>query len=68
MTYLYKKYGYVKLLGLAHIVPWSGLVYWIIFYDRLQLAEEDSFHYKWMKSLVTLNTISLILDIKDVYI
>ena len=66
MTYLYKKYGYVKLLGLAHIIPWSGLVYWIVSY-RLALADEDSFHYKWMKTLATFNTISLILDVKDVF-
>ena len=65
MAYLYQKYGFVKLLGLPHFW-WFLLVPWIVLY-RLPLAEDGSFHQKWMQILAIPNSISLVLDVKDVY-
>lgn len=66
MTGVYQKCGYVKLLGISHAF-WLILVPWIIRY-RLPLVnnDDDIMFQRWLTALVTMNSISLSLDIKDV--
>ena len=64
MTWLYDQYGYVRLLGLAHLVFWLPVYLWVLSRYRNQ-------HYAgWFRRYITLYLviagISLLVDAIDV--
>ena len=63
MVAVFAKHGFVRLLGLGHIVGWVPLV--ILFVMRLVQGADGSFKY-WLFAVVVLNSFSLGLDIVDV--
>jgi hypothetical protein len=62
MTVIQAHYGFVKLLGLVH-TGWLFLVPWIYFTQ----LDENNDNYNYLVSLMVINSISLVLDIKDVW-
>lgn len=64
MTFLYQQYGFVRLLGVGHIF-WPFLVVWIVFF-RLPLIVDPNLRL-WLIALVTVDSLSLVLDVMDVY-
>lgn len=63
MIILDAKMGFVKLLGLGHVL-WLGLVPWLYF--RLDGLTPDTLVYQWIMVVIAINGISLIIDIRDV--
>jgi hypothetical protein len=64
MDYLYAQYGYVRLLGLAHIVFWTPVYAWI-FTHRKDYAATPYFA-KFVTFYLVMAGISLFIDIIDV--
>ncbi len=63
MAAVVARHGFVRLLGLGHIVGWVPLV--ILFVMRLGQGADGLFKY-WLIAVILLNTLSLVLDISDV--
>ncbi len=59
---IFKFDGYRRLLALMHL-PWVFLVFFL--WERLQFYRSWDFLGIWLKSLILINSISLLLDIKD---
>ncbi|CAB9504847.1 expressed unknown protein [Seminavis robusta] len=67
MTFLYQYYGgFTKLLGLAHIF-WLALVPWLAFRLATGAVVPESYLMFWLAGVITVNSISLLLDIRDMY-
>lgn len=64
MEYLYQQYGYVRLLGLAHIVFWTPVYAWI-FTHRKDYAATPYFA-KFVLFYLVMAGISLSIDLLDV--
>ena len=64
IVWLFKKFGFVRLLGLGHFV-WIPMIVSFIFYSGADLLNGDLLH-QWLLLLITVNSISLIIDIVDV--
>jgi len=62
MTVLHAKLGYVRLLGVGHFV-WIPMLIWLGF--RLNNIPEGSLFYGWILTLITMDTVSLMVDIVD---
>jgi hypothetical protein len=62
MTLIQAHYGFVKLHGLGHI-GWLFLLPWIYFTQ----LDENNENYNYLVSLIVMNSISLVLDIKGVW-
>lgn len=56
-------FGFTRMLGLGHIF-WIPLVIFFLF--KIEFARLDQPFYLWMAGVITLNTISLVIDIADV--
>lgn len=65
MEYLYGQYGYVRLLGLAHIVFWTPVYVWILT-RRREMAPAGSLFAKYLAAYLVINGISLVVDVADV--
>jgi hypothetical protein len=65
MARIYQKKGFVKLLGLGHSL-WLGMVPWIVL-SVLPKYEGDAVMTNWFTVLVAVNSVSLVLDVMDVY-
>lgn len=63
MEYLYQQYGYVRLLGLAHIVFWVPVYAWI-FTHRKDYASAPYFS-KFVVFYLVMSGISLTIDVID---
>ncbi len=63
MVTIYARLGFVRLLGLGHIL-WIPLVIWL--WARLGGVELGSAFAYWILAVMVLNSISLIIDIVDV--
>ena len=63
MTVLTALSGFSRLLGLGHIF-WIPLLYFL--WTRLDQIPVDEFFGIWIRVLMTLNTVSLIIDAVDV--
>jgi hypothetical protein len=61
--FIFKRKGWVRLLGLGHI-PWLALVPWLVM--RLDWAALDTPFSQWMAAVIALNAASLVIDIVDV--
>jgi len=61
---IYAKKGFVRLLGLGHLIAWSPLMVW---YAKVvaQGNAEGLFEY-WLISILAINGISLVIDFVDV--
>ena len=66
MQIIYQKYGFVRLLGLGHIIFWVPFVAWNVIQltNDYQMGEYFKF---WLIAVSVLNALSLIFDIVDVY-
>lgn len=63
MTLLYEMVGYVRLLGLSHVIWWTPLVLWL-FTRREQFPNGAVRNWLWIVLLT--NTASLVIDYIDV--
>jgi len=57
--------GFTRLLGAAHVM-WLGLVPWLAL--RLHGADLGQPMAQWMLAVVVINGLSLVLDVRDVYL
>lgn len=64
MTYLHGKFGFSKILGLAHII-WVPML--VIIMNKTILVQLDELAAIWVCCLISLNFMSLILDARDVW-
>lgn len=64
MEYLYQQYGYVRLLGLAHIVFWTPVYAWI--FTHRKDYETTPYFAKFVVFYLIMVGISLTIDIIDV--
>ena len=63
MLMLFSKLGYVRLLGIGHIL-WIPMIPWL--WMRLIPIGIDSFFGYWLLSVIVLDSISLLVDAVDV--
>lgn len=61
---IFKRKGWVRLLGIGHI-PWLALVPWLVM--RLDWTALDAPFSQWMLAVIALNAASLVIDIVDVF-
>lgn len=59
MFFINAKLGFVRLVGLGHIL-WFGLVPWLYF--QLEGLTPDTLLYQWVIAVMVINTLSLIMD------
>jgi len=66
MTFVFARHGFVRLLGLGHVLFWTPLCLWL--FARLQSGYyESAGDFKiWIYTLLAVNTASLIIDYIDV--
>lgn len=64
MILLTHLYGFTRILGLGHFL-WIPLVFFLAF--RINLHEIQSPLNLWMAGVILCNSISLVIDIQDVY-
>ena len=62
MTALHTKLGYVRLVGIGHFV-WFPMLIWLGF--RLDNIPEGTLFKGWILTLITMDTVSLLLDTID---
>ena len=65
MTYLYETFGYVRLLGLSHVVVWTPLLIYL-WLRRKNWMPPQNLTDKWIVLLFTVNLLSLVIDYIDV--
>jgi len=63
MEWLYAQVGYVRLLGLAHLVTWGPAWYWILG-RRRTIGTESSFG-KYIHTYLIVAGICLVIDVID---
>ncbi len=61
---IFKRKGWVRLLGLGHVL-WLAMVPWLVM--RLDWAALDTPFSQWMLAVIALNAASLVIDIVDVF-
>lgn len=66
MEYLYALHGYVRLLGLAHLVFWTPVYAWIYFSRRKRHPPSRSLFGKYLVLYLVINGLSLVIDAVDV--
>ncbi|MEC9368197.1 MAG: hypothetical protein VX871_05830 [Pseudomonadota bacterium] len=64
MTWLFNSYGYVRLLGLAHVLFWTPLAIWL--WTRLSRHPLKSVFGVYLRVLLATIVISLAFDYADV--
>lgn len=63
MTLITARTGFTRLLGIGHIL-WVPLLLWL--WTRISQIPADDFFGIWIRSLMTVNAISLVIDAVDV--
>ena len=63
MTFITARVGFTRLLGIGHIL-WIPMLFWL--WSRLPQLPAADFYGLWLRSLITVNLISLVLDAVDV--
>ncbi len=61
---IYAKKGFVRLLGLGHLIAWPPLMIWY-FKVLAQGNVEGAFKY-WLMAVLVVNGISMVIDLVDV--
>lgn len=64
MNALFAQFGYVRLLGLGHVIPWTPLI--IYLWIRRAHWDLGVRSGKWIAGVFTVNLISLVIDYVDV--
>ena len=64
MTWLYGQVGYVRLLGLAHLVGWTPVYLWIL--ARRRAIDGGPLFVKWIHAYLIIASVSLVIDVIDV--
>lgn len=64
MNWMYTEYGYVRLLGLAHLIAWLPVYGWIV--TRRNQIGFSSVFGKYIHSYLLVAGVSLIIDFIDV--
>ena len=64
MTALFENYGYNRLLGLAHIVCWTPLLFYL--HRRRHQISGDSLYEGWVRTLFVTNVVAVVIDYFDV--
>ena len=64
IDYMYKQMGYVKLLGLPHVIVWTPLVAYLII--RLRRDDLPVWPTRLIKFIIAILCISLVFDYVDV--
>jgi len=66
MQVIFSKFGFVRLLGLGHIIFWVPFVSWCVF--RILEWNSLGFNFRiWLCAVIMLNSISLAIDFVDVW-
>ncbi len=63
MTALTARTGFTRVLGLGHVL-WIPLLYFL--WTRLDLVPADDVFGFWIRGLMTVNAVSLVMDVSDV--
>lgn len=63
MEWLYGQVGYVRLLGVAHLVCWTPVFLWIL--ARRRSIDRGSLFGKWIVLYLVVAGISLVIDLVD---
>ncbi|MFK7842674.1 MAG: hypothetical protein AB8B54_10450 [Sphingorhabdus sp.] len=66
MEYMYGQLGYVRLLGLAHLVFWVPVYAWIALKRRALYPPSQSLFGKYLLLYLLVSGISLVIDAVDV--
>jgi len=66
MEYMYGQLGYVRLLGLPHIIFWTPVYLWIYFKRRHIHPPGESLFGKYLLVYLVIDGISLVIDVIDV--
>lgn len=66
MTLVYAKFGFVRLLGLGHIIFWVPFIFFCI-KQLNSWSSLDATFRTWILIVMIVNILSLILDFIDVY-
>ncbi|MDH5762466.1 MAG: hypothetical protein OEZ51_05750 [Nitrospinota bacterium] len=61
---IYAKKGFVRLLGMGHLIAWPPIMIWYTHVLSMGKAE-GAFQY-WLMAMLTVNGISLVIDLVDV--
>ena len=64
MSFLAEQVGYVRLLGVSHIIWWTPLVAYLIM--RRKHLEVGTIYGKWVYTVLITNAASLVVDYIDV--
>jgi len=64
MMWLFELAGYVRLLGLSHVIFWTPLLGYL--YHRLPNLPRRSATGAWVRVLIATNAVSLVIDYLDV--
>ncbi|VAX30129.1 hypothetical protein MNBD_NITROSPINAE05-202 [hydrothermal vent metagenome] len=63
MLFIFAKKGFVRLLGLGHIL-WVPLIVWLL--ERVDFTISDTGLEQWILAVIVLNGLSLVIDLLDV--
>ena len=63
LVVLTARFGFTRILGLGHIL-WIPLVLWLV--GRVDAYPVTETYGLWLRSVIVLNSISLVIDITDV--
>ncbi len=66
MDHLYAEHGYVRLLGLAHVVFWTPVYVWIFTRHRRKMYADTPIFAKFVVFYLVIAGISLVIDYIDV--
>lgn len=66
MQFIFAKYGFVRMLGLGHILFWVPFLIWSILRLRSWNDLPTDFRF-WLVLVSALNSFSLVIDIIDVW-
>lgn len=65
MSVLFSLNGYNRLLGLAHVVCWTPLLWYLL--PRLRQVPTGGLYGRWLYAVAITDTISLVIDYADVF-
>lgn len=64
MMSLFRRMGFVRLLGVGHIIPWVPMLWWLT--PRLAAYPPDNPFGKWILAVIVFDGLSLVIDLIDV--
>ena len=62
---IFARLGFVRFLGMGHILVWVPMLPWL--YGRLALAPAGGPLAKWITAVLVLDFLSLLIDFSDVF-